>query len=347
MCLSTEAAYRLHEDLARVMTNLNKNKLKDLHAGLLQIPKAKLKMRGAPPWESRGGVLPRIIQRREEGGFSSINLGNKDSPFSRPAFCTYKLACHMCGQLKEVARLTLINKAQWVPLFCGTCGLSRKACKWLCPCKKPWHTCIYHRAGGFQCRRPIGTAKKSFSTTNREHHWPLGSYFPNEAKKRAYSQRCDREHSMNIISAKRQTLHDRFLNILGGEAHKNINRDGDPGTSGGTEDFIQKPPLSLGCSQPVKNHRRGRGILKQGEASPKKRRKAKPPDAGQAKGPRLAASNRSLPVAWGRDIFLKVPKLADQFSNISKAPGVSRKRLYGKQPDTNLRPQSDLPRPPE
>ena len=119
----------------------------------------------------------------------------------------------------------------------------KRACKWLCPCKKPWHTCIYHTAGGFLCRRPIGTAKKSFSTTNREHHWPLGSYFPNEAKKRAYSQRCDREHSTNIISAKRQKLHDRFLNILGGEADKNINRDGDPGTSGGTEECTQKPPF--------------------------------------------------------------------------------------------------------
>ncbi len=63
--------------------------------------------------------------------------------------------------------------------------------------------------------------------------------------------RRDHEHSTNILSAKRQKLHDYLLNILGGEAHKNINRDGDPGTSGGTEDFIQKAPFSLGCSQPA------------------------------------------------------------------------------------------------
>ncbi len=37
-----------------------------------------------------------------------------------------------------------------------------------------------------------------------------------------------------------------------------------------------------------------------------------------------------MPVAWGPDIFFKVPRLADKFGTILR-PG--RKRLYGKEKD--------------
>ncbi len=90
-----------------------------------------------------------------------------------------------------------------------------------------------------------------------------------------------------------------------------------------------------------------RGSPKWGEAMPRKRKQARPSRVQKEKGTELSPLKRSLPVAWGRDIFYKVPRLADQFSNLAKPLEAGRKRLYGKQPDPLKNTRFQLPRPPE
>ena len=238
----------------------------------------------------------------------------------------------MCIRLSlNVGKITLIRKGQWAPLYCSECGLSRKASKWLCPCNQPWHTCSQHRPEGFLCRKPNKVARGPLLERNIKHTWPLGSYFPSEAKNRAYGKR----------SAQAAPFSDKPI------ANKNMHsQKGNSGCSGGTEIGYTQMLSSSACSQPMRELARKRSP-KWGEAMPRKRKQARPSRVQKVKSKKLLPLKRSLPVAWGRDIFYKVPRLADQFSKITKPLEAGRKRLYGKQPDPLRNTRFQLPRPPE
>ena len=161
--------------------------------------------------------------------------------------------------------------------------------------------------------------------------WPLGSYFPSEAKNRAYSFRNAQAAPFSDESTAIKNMH---------------SQKGNSGCSGGTERGYSNKLSSSACSQPTRKLARKRSP-KWGEAMPRKKKQARPSRVQQEKGKKLSPLKRSLPVAWGRDIFYKVPRLADQFSNLAKPLEAGRKRLYGKQPDPLKNTRFQLPRPPE
>ncbi len=138
-------------------------------------------------------------------------------------------------------------------------------------------------------------------------------------------------------------------------ANTNTIQVGEPGGLGVMRHLPNHMPISLGCDQLAEGFA---GCLseannpQQGESIPKKVGQAIVSNTRLGTRCKPGSLKRSLPVAWGTDIFVKVPRLAERFSRVlvgktgpEQAKG--RKRLFGKQPDPLACARSGLPRPPE
>ncbi len=54
-------------------------------------------------------------------------------------------ACHKCGHTKRTRPSKLVQAARWKYTWCaGACQKNSTSSKWLCICKKPWHSCELH-----------------------------------------------------------------------------------------------------------------------------------------------------------------------------------------------------------
>jgi len=398
ICLLKDTAKQMHVGMARLVTKLTKAKVRQLHEGSLRVQKQKFRFKGAPPWNMAAGApdLKNVAEKYDSTILEHPRTG-PDPPSS------FQLTCHKCGSARQAAKNNLVVKAQWGTLYCSTCMLSRKACKWCCSCGQPWHTCPTHREIGLACRKP------SFPKFRRK----VGNKRPSPQLGQdicTVGSDCTRRHVASIIQHRDESI----------EANKNTSQEGKPGSSGGAERHIQTMPISLecnplveqrnqqgdtipmkvgqaysdnaqmdirsnpvfpsasqadtankntnqvgepgglgemrhlpkhmpislGCDQPVEQRNQ------QGETSPKKVGQATVSSTRLGTRSKPGSLKRSLPVAWGTDIFIKVPRLAERFSRVlvgetgpEQAKG--RKRLFGKQPDPLACARSGLPRPPE
>ena len=138
-------------------------------------------------------------------------------------------------------------------------------------------------------------------------------------------------------------------------ANKNTIQEGEPGGLGVMRHLPIHMPISLGRDQLAEGFAgccSEANNPQQGESIPKKVGQANVSSTRLGTRCKPGSLKRSLPVAWGTDIFVKVPRLAERFSRVlvgetGPEQVKGRKRLFGKQPDPLACARSGLPRPPE
>ena len=305
LCMARPVQEMMHECMARLTCTLNKQKLNDLHMGLLKVPLNKfIKLRGAPPWDNSSPKisLPQLVQRRHEHEMIEIEKNNKNRKITKQPL-SFILACHKCGSQKECAEKHLIKKARWAAITCVQCKVARKASKWLCPCNLPWQTCTTHREEGFACKKPNKFGKK------RGRNPRIGRVLPPLGSLEGCGPDPKRVRVENIVT-KKSSGEGAALLMTGERGAEGQPTAHTQGGSGQQTSFLPIADLPSLRRQPD-------GLAGDKQLS-RKRSKGRTIVGAQAKKPKIDIHKRSLPVAWGRDIFTKCPRLMERFSVFSQ-----------------------------
>ena len=206
LCLHEQDKLSLHTTLASLAGDLTTTKVQALHQGTLRSKVQRLRFgrpltgRLAHSTNTAGDdaateeeaspttgeqPLPNFRERAKQRAEEQAE--EIRSSEVKPASLT--LACHSCLSTRTLTCKQLLCGTSWKPLYCSNCSLSRKACKWLCTCEEPWHTCLIHRRVGMAVHKQ-GLAKPVFHTSTRvvvgkrARSFVLGSANPLPRKRR-------------------------------------------------------------------------------------------------------------------------------------------------------------------
>ncbi len=134
------------EGIAKFMLNLRcsmkRATVERLEKGDLWLPKTKLTIKGVPNWKrflGSTGALHKQINQQVDDAMASRSTGDDALPTH------IHIACPTCGHIKKTTPSKLVQAARWKYTWCaGACQKNSTSSKWLCICKKPWHSCELH-----------------------------------------------------------------------------------------------------------------------------------------------------------------------------------------------------------
>jgi hypothetical protein len=109
---------------------------KQIDDDMLQLVPAKLKIKGAVPWDH--------IVRENASEFLTAAADPVEVVVEERGYLS--IACPECGEYKVPCRPAGFARIRWSKIWCGVCKAKKATRSWLCLCAKPWHQCPKHAA---------------------------------------------------------------------------------------------------------------------------------------------------------------------------------------------------------